>query len=572
MEKPILNQSKKRRLKALAYHTLESTYERGFFMKKLSKILSIVTALALVIMSINVVAVNAATITINGSEDTFKAYQIFSSSEDDVLADEDNGGYIAGNLAFATGLTEHMEAFIQALLDGGVTGLDASSYASYTAQDVADAIENAVTSGDMADNSSKAAALARSLADFFESEGISETGTSEPGSDSSVFDDLPVGYYVIVSTTAAESNIQPVMLQVLGGSNNEIEAKGDVTSIDKAIAADSADKTFRAGEEVPFELTITIPENVQLYEEYNLTITDTPENLTLGSDGPLAITVTGYKKSAPAVGEPIENTGSEYFSANVASNVLTITNGDSFTPDFAKDYEKIVISYTATTNADITHGNVGHNDVTLTYSNNPNDSTQTATDTATVNVYSVGLQIDKVDDDTQPLDGADFTLSYWNPEKLGGAGWEDGVTVTPTGSGGSASADRFTFDGLSEGWYKLEESETPAGYNKWAAELLHIETTVDPASGITAYTITAYNDYTDFAGSLVPGSMTQDDVLTFSDDYTSTGLATAQIMNNKGTSLPETGGMGTKIFYTLGGIFVVGAALLLVVKRRMATE
>ena len=44
------------------------------------------------------------------------------------------------------------------------------------------------------------------------------------------------------------------------------------------------------------------------------------------------------------------------------------------------------------------------------------------------------------------------------------------------------------------------------------------------------------------------------------------------VANNKGATLPETGGMGTTIFYALGSILVLGAGVLLVVKKRMSAE
>ena len=46
-------------------------------------------------------------------------------------------------------------------------------------------------------------------------------------------------------------------------------------------------------------------------------------------------------------------------------------------------------------------------------------------------------------------------------------------------------------------------------------------------------------------------------------------LLTAQIQNNKGATLPSTGGMGTTIFYIVGGLMVTGALVLLIVKKRM---
>ena len=49
-----------------------------------------------------------------------------------------------------------------------------------------------------------------------------------------------------------------------------------------------------------------------------------------------------------------------------------------------------------------------------------------------------------------------------------------------------------------------------------------------------------------------------------------TGFVHQDIENNKGSVLPSTGGMGTTIFYVVGGILVVGAAVLLISKRRMS--
>lgn len=44
---------------------------------------------------------------------------------------------------------------------------------------------------------------------------------------------------------------------------------------------------------------------------------------------------------------------------------------------------------------------------------------------------------------------------------------------------------------------------------------------------------------------------------------------TADVANSTGSTLPETGGMGTTLFYALGGLMVLGAAIVMVVRRRM---
>ena len=48
------------------------------------------------------------------------------------------------------------------------------------------------------------------------------------------------------------------------------------------------------------------------------------------------------------------------------------------------------------------------------------------------------------------------------------------------------------------------------------------------------------------------------------------GVAQVKIVNQSGTELPSTGGMGTTMFYLIGGIMVLAAVVLLVTRRRMA--
>ena len=50
-----------------------------------------------------------------------------------------------------------------------------------------------------------------------------------------------------------------------------------------------------------------------------------------------------------------------------------------------------------------------------------------------------------------------------------------------------------------------------------------------------------------------------------------TGVIYAKIENLPGTLLPSTGGIGTTIFYLIGGILVLAAVVMLVTKKRMAS-
>ena len=53
------------------------------------------------------------------------------------------------------------------------------------------------------------------------------------------------------------------------------------------------------------------------------------------------------------------------------------------------------------------------------------------------------------------------------------------------------------------------------------------------------------------------------------DGNTDTGIVNIIVTNNQGATLPETGGMGTTLFYIIGGLLVVGAGILLIVRFRM---
>ena len=110
-------------------------------------------------------------------------------------------------------------------------------------------------------------------------------------------------------------------------------------------------------------------------------------------------------------------------------------------------------------------------------------------------------------------------------------------TSTENGANG-----KFEIIGLDEGKYYLHETEAPEGYNKLAADReVVIESTHTDADRTASYTIDGE------------------------------APATIGVENNSGTLLPETGGIGTTIFYVVGGLLMAAALVLLVSKKRMAS-
>ncbi len=94
---------------------------------------------------------------------------------------------------------------------------------------------------------------------------------------------------------------------------------------------------------------------------------------------------------------------------------------------------------------------------------------------------------------------------------------------------------KFRIQGLAAGTYNLKETATPAGFNGLATA---VEVTIDADGTIRSADPNGY----------------------------------VKIRNSSGAVMPETGGIGTTIFYVVGSILLVGATILLIVKKRMNDE
>jgi 6-phospho-beta-glucosidase len=133
-------------------------------------------------------------------------------------------------------------------------------------------------------------------------------------------------------------------------------------------------------------------------------------------------------------------------------------------------------------------------------------------------------------------------------------------TATVAASDGTESlnpsADQQTARGEA-GFYKLEETKTPDGYNT----IKPIEFTIDAKYDVES----ADPQLTELSTNVTSGDVKSDDFKSNLSD----GSLTAGIVNRKGSLLPSTGGMGTTILYVVGSILVLVAAILLITKKRM---
>jgi len=75
--------------------------------------------------------------------------------------------------------------------------------------------------------------------------------------------------------------------------------------------------------------------------------------------------------------------------------------------------------------------------------------------------------------------------------------------------------------------------------------------------------------YYDENDNLVAEESSSDHSTTVTKTITELDADAIEVVNNAGTELPDTGGMGTTIFYVIGGLLVLAAAIILITRRRV---
>ena len=437
---------------------------------------------------------------------------------------------------------EAYQIFKGDLADGVLSNIKWGSGVSADGQTaLGDAVEKAKTLTDVA----AAEAFAEEVASYL----TTAVGTVTTVADGNcTIDGLAAGYYLIKdkdkSLTGDEAYTSYILKVV---KDTEATLKSDKPTVEKKVKdvndsvadsetewQDSAD--YDIGDKVPFQLKATLANNVTSYDTYKFVFHDTLSDGLTYDASTLKVYVDG-------------NEITEGYTTNeptAAGGTLTITFADAKTVG-AGNNSVITVEYKATLNENAVTGSTGNtNKVNLEYSNNPNSGGEGETGTTpddTVIVFTYKVVVNKVDKDNKALTGAGFTLYKKNSTGEYVAVGEEIKDVTT-----------FTFNGLDDGDYKLVETTTPATYN-----------TMDPVE----FTVTADHDILSDSPALksLNGNVTTGE-LTFTSNTTD-GSLTSDVVNYKGSELPETGGMGTRILYLLGGVLVIAALVLLVTKRRM---
>lgn len=368
------------------------------------------------------------------------------------------------------------------------------------------------------------------------------------------------GYYLIKdkdNTVSGADTYTTYIVKVVG--NVTITPKSNVPSFEKKVKdtndttgatsdwQDSAD--YDIGDEVPFKLEGTVASNYADYKTYYFAFHDQAE------DG-----LTFNKDSVKVYVDTTEiNTGYKV--------VTSTTDGDTFDVVFdnlkniadVKANSKITVEYTATLNDKAVLGNQGNvNTAHLEFSNNPNEEQNGSNKPETGNtpddsviVFTYQVVVNKTKANGEALTGAEFTL-----EKVLKNGTKETVTVVKNTEGTT-----FTFKGLDDGDYILTETKTPATYN--TIEPIRFTVTAD-------HKISWNGEARDAILTGLTGS-TADGKVTFTASADKSELTT-DVVNQSGTLLPGTGGIGTTVFYVIGGLLMAAAAVLLITKKRMNSD
>lgn len=458
-------------------------------------------------------ALTGGSITIDNAvpEQSYSIYQLLYIES----YNADTGAYAyKANSAWESWLKQQQDTYLTFSADGYVTWVKDADVAAFAKLAQAYAAENTAITADGTQNAPAA-------------ETDKTTSTVS-------FTDLKLGYYLVDTSLGTICSLDTTNPSVT------MREKNVAPTVEKEVKEDTNQQfgpsnTAQIGDTVEFKTTVHAKPGAKGYTLHD----QMAEGLTLLPD---SITVKA--------GDTTLTKGTDYtvaFNVDHKEGNVTKSTCDfeiTFTQTYLNGLTKvtdIVVFYNAVLNnvAKISTDS-NKNDTWLVYGDNATSTTIAHTETTT---YS--FQLVKTDKDNKLLTGAKFELydAQKDGNKIALVKVQDGVYRIATAAEqteGFTSAviegANVTVQGLDANTtYWLEETEAPAGYNK--------------LSGRVAVAIETSN-----LSAVVTDST-----------WTSGGV---HVVNQTGTELPSTGGMGTTVLYVVGAALVLAAAVLLVVKKR----
>ncbi len=376
-----------------------------------------------------------------------------------------------------------------------------------------------------------AAAFAKAALAHAEEAKIQPDATATATSTTVEFTGLNLGYYLVDTTVGTLCSLDTTTPSVV------MEEKNEVPPVEKQVKEDSTgnwgdENSAEIGDTVEFKTTITAKKGAESYVLHDVM----SKGLTLNADS-----------------IKVQVGSSDLAAANYTLKTSGLNDGCTFEIEFAQSYldtitadTDIVVTYTAVVNENADIFDVPNTNKTkLVFGENHRDET-TWDETKT---YTYKVDVVKTDGDNKVLDGAEFKLY---DAKTGGneialievsdgvyrlaKDDETGVDHITTANG------QLEIKGLDANTtYWLEETKAPEGYNKLSGR---VEIAVEDAN----------------IDATVNGGVWHE------------GDGGVHVVNKAGSLLPETGGMGTTIFYVAGGAIVIAVAATLVYRKRMESN
>lgn len=369
------------------------------------------------------------------------------------------------------------------------------------------------------------AAFAKDAYAFAQASSIPNDGQNKATNSTVKFENLTLGYYLVQSDLGVLCSLDTTMPDVT------IKEKNSQPTVDKQVQENSNGtwgdtNDANIGDTVNFKTTINVvdgqPKNYVLHDKMS-------NGLTFDA-GSVEV----------KIGDRTLTLGSDY--TLIANPKDGCTFEIEFKENVLKPNDVVIVTYSATLNEKaVIYPEPNTNETKLVYG----EGSETTWDKTETFTYQFDLVKTKTDNTV--LNGAEFKLYDAKTEGNEIALIDEGNGVYRVATAAEKAAEGFvsatikagkvTIKGLDSGTYYLEETKAPAGYNVLAER---VEVKIDHAN-LTA---------------TVEG-----------DTYVSGGV---QVINQTGAELPSTGGIGTTIFYVVGGLLVVVAGVLLVTRKRMS--
>ena len=500
----------------------------------MKKLVSIVLALAMILMVGAAFAQTehsgkggSATITVSNAAngETYTVYKLFDASVT---------GTEGGSIAYTGDIPTALSSYFAKDTAGNISATDAAWANAETKTQISDGLKAALKT--------------------WTSGATAEASVVSDGS-ALVFDQLKYGYYIVTTSqgdqaiTVDSTNPSATIVDKNTTTPNNLTktVDDDNVYIGQTVTYTVTYNTANydgAGESAKQIVSYTVHDTLPAF------LTDvTVTNIYVDNDHDLTTT---NDQSAITV---------QQFDATTKSFTIPWVNGEQ---SIYKNGTMLVVVYTAKVTAAAAIDGAGNtNRVNITWKDR-GDDTDHGDDYAEETIYTYALAIKKVSNTGAPLSGATFQFPFYVSETTAADGsYIYAGTTAGTGLTNSLTTPangEITIRGLESGTpVSVTETAAPAGYNKLTSAV-----SVTPVK--TSETTTHKSWQIDADGNPIPDTTFEETHVTYvNENIAATPIA---VVNKQGTELPSTGGIGTTIFYILGGLLVVGAAVILVARRK----